>query len=468
MGQAMNTETTVAQLRSQIQGSVSAPGESDYDELRAAWNLAVDQHPALIVMAQSAADIVAAVRFANQANLKVAVQATGHGVIRPANDSLLINTSRFTEVRVNAASRTAWISAGAQWSIVLAQAQAVGLAPLLGSSPGVGAIGYTLGGGMGWLARKYGLSIDSVNCFEVVTANGEIVEASAAQNTDLFWGLRGGGGGLGVITGMEVRLYPVTEFYGGNLYYPIAQAHEVFVRYREWIATAPDELTSAIVIMNYPPLPFFPEPLRGKAIAQVRGAYCGPIERGAALMKFWRDWQAPLIDDFAARPFADIAKVSNDPVDPMPSATSGAWLKDLSAETLATLIEHGAATRGPLPLIVTEVRHAGGAITRVDPLSNAYSHRHAPHCLGLIGTAATPEAQAAFRGIAGQMKQALQPHLTGGVYLNFLEGEEAVAHSRDGFSPESYRRLQALKSLYDPNNRFSHSYDLAVSAAHPV
>ena len=208
----------------------------------------------------------------------VAVQATGHGIVRPANDSLLIVTANLTEVRVNDQARTAWIGPGAKWGKVLAQAQAVGLAPLLGSSPEVGATGYTLGGGMGWLARKYGLSIDSVNCFEVVNAHGEIVTASAAQNTDLFWGLRGGGGSLGVVTGMEVRLYPVTQFYGGNLYYPIDQAPAVFARYREWIASAPDELTSAIVIMNYPPLPFFPDPLRGKAIAQIRGAYCGPID----------------------------------------------------------------------------------------------------------------------------------------------------------------------------------------------
>lgn len=454
------TPSTVIDLQSRVQGRVSAPGEARYDQLRAAWNLTVDQHPAIIVAADSAADVAEAVRFAHKADLKVAVQATGHGVIRPANGSLLILTSNMTEVRVDAGARTAWIGAGVKWGEVLAQAQAVGLAPLLGSSPGVGAIGYTLGGGMGWLARKYGLSIDSVNSFEVVTANGEIVTASDRQNTDLFWGLRGGGGSLGVVTGMEVRLYPVTQFYGGNLYYPIEQAPAVFARYREWIAAAPDELTSAIVIMNYPPLPFFPEPLRGKAIAQIRGAYCGPIERGESLLDFWRDWQSPLIDDFTARPFTDIAKVSNDPVDPSPGLNSGAWLKDLSDETLATLIEHGAATRGPLPVTLTEVRHAGGAITRSDPYANAFSHRYAPHILSLVGMTPTVEAQAAFRSHVAHFKQALQPHLTGGVYLNFLEGEEAVAHSRAGFSPEAYRRLQTLKSLYDPANRFSHSYDL--------
>jgi len=450
-----------AQLQARVQGRVIARDNPAYNDFRAAWNLTVDQHPALIVAAESAADISAAVGYARAVDLKVAVQATGHGVIRPADGSLLIVTSPFAEVRVDAESRTAWISAGAKWAKVLAQAQAVGLAPLLGSSPDVGAIGYTLGGGMGWLARKYGLSIDSVNCFEVVTADGNIVEASPNQHADLFWGLRGGGGGLGVVTGMEIRLYPITQFYGGNLYYSIDQAPALFARYREWIASAPDELTSSIVIMNYPPLPFFPEPLRSKAIAQIRGAYCGPIEQGEALLKFWREWQTPLIDDFAARPFSDIAKVSNDPVDPSPGLSSGAWLKDLDDETLATLIDYGAATTGPRPVMVTEVRHAGGAITRVEPHTNAYSHRYAPHSLEVIGMTPTPQAQTAFRQHVAQLKQALGPHLTGGVYLNFLEGEDALAHSRDGFSPEAYRRLQTLKALYDPDNRFSHSYDLA-------
>jgi hypothetical protein len=451
------------QLQGRVQGAVLVPGDPRYDERRAAWNLTVDQHPALIVAARSAADVAEAVQFARRTGLKVAVQATGHGVIRPANDSLLIITSDLNDVRIDAQLSTAWISAGAKWGKVLQQAQAVGLAPLLGSSPDVGAVGYTLGGGMGWLARKYGLSIDSVNCFEIVTADGQIVEASAAQNGDLFWGLRGGGGSLGVITGMEVRLYPVAEFYGGNLYYPIDQALAVFARYREWIAAAPDELTSSIVIMNYPPLPFFPEPLRGQSIAQIRGAYSGPVEQGEGLLKFWRNWQAPLIDDFAARPFSDVALVSNDPVDPLPSLSSSAWLADLGDEALATLIEYGSAANRPVPVTVTEVRHAGGAIARGDVQSSAYSQRSAPHILELIGMAPTPEAQAAFRQYTVQMKQALQPHSTGGVYLNFLEGEEALANARDGFSAEAYQRLQELKAKYDPDNRFSHSYDLTTA-----
>jgi hypothetical protein len=194
---------------------------------------------------------------------------------------------------------------------VLAQTQPLGLVPLLGSSPDVGTIGYTSGGGMGWLARCYGLSTDSVCSFEVVTAEGQIVRASHADNSDLFWCLRSGGG-LGIVTGMEVQLYPVSTVYGGNLYYRIGQAKEVLTRYREWIATVSDELTSSIVIMNFPPIPELPDFLRGQSFAMVRGCYCGPVEEG-------------------------------------------------------------------------------GAITRVDPSANAFSHRDAPHSLQVVGIAGTPE-----------------------------------------------------------------------------
>jgi FAD/FMN-containing dehydrogenase len=320
-------------LRSCVSGQVLTPEDAGYDRARQAWNLTVDQYPALIVFAQSAEDIVEAVRFADAQNLGVAVKATGHGTIHEANDSLLIDTSQMTDVRVNAAALTAWVSAGVKWGRVLEQTQAVGLAPLLGSSPDVGAVGYTLGGGMGWLARKYGLSTDSVNYFELVTADGQRVRASAQENADLFWGLRGGGGNFGVVTGMEIRLYPVNMVYGGNLFYPISLAKEVYTHYRSWIANAPDELTSSIVLMNFPPVPAVPEFLRGQSFVMVRGLYSGPIEEGEKLLEYWRAWQPPLVDGFKAMPFSQVAAVSNDPLDPMPSLSSGAWLKDLSDET---------------------------------------------------------------------------------------------------------------------------------------
>jgi len=201
----------IADLRSNIRGQVILPEDAEYESARLAWNLAVNQHPALIVIAADAEDIAAALRFAALVDLDVTVQSTGHGVARPATDCLLLITSELKGVQIDATARTAWVEAGAKWGAVLNAAQAVGLAPLLGSSPGVGAIGYTLGGGMGWLARKYGLAADSVLRFEVVLANGEKVSTSPTENADLFWALGGGGGAFAVVTGMEIKLYPVVD-----------------------------------------------------------------------------------------------------------------------------------------------------------------------------------------------------------------------------------------------------------------
>ncbi|MFL7869327.1 MAG: FAD-binding oxidoreductase [Anaerolineales bacterium] len=451
----------LSQLRDFVSGQVITPDDPDYDAARQAWNLAVDQYPALIVIPQTADEVAAAVRFAGASDLSVAVQATGHGVIRGASHSLLIVTSKMTDVHVDPNARTAWVNAGAKWGLVLSQTQAVGLAPLLGSSPDVGAVGYTLGGGMGWLARKYGLSADSVNRFELVTTDGRIINTSKDENPDLFWGLRGGGGNFGVITGMEIRLYPVTTVYGGNLFYPAGKAKEVCAHYREWLASAPDELTSSIVLMNFPPIPEMPDFLRGQSFVIVRGCYCGPVKDGEKLLEHWRDWQAPLLDDFKTMSFSDVATISNDPVDPAPGLSSGAWLSDLSDET-ADILMHFVLPQGGPPLFVFgEVRHAGGAISKVDPHSAAYGNREGLYSLQVVGMTPTPEIHATVSQHVAQLKSELGPHLHGGVYLNFLEGKEARERSRQGYNPDTYARLRALKAKYDPQNRFSHSYDIS-------
>lgn len=450
----------ITRLRASIHGQILIPEDIGYDSARQAWNLAVDQHPAIILIAHSANDIVEAVRFANVQDLSIAVQATGHGVIREANDSLLIVTSQMTDVRVDTDSQTAWIGAGAKWGRVLTQTQIVGLAPLLGSSPDVGAVGYTLGGGMGWLARKYGLSTDNVNYFEVVTTDGEIVRASQIENDDLFWGLRGGGGNFGIVTGMEIRLHPVTTVYGGNLFYTIQQAKEIYTRFRQWIVNAPDELTSSVVLMNFPPMPEIPELLRGQSFVLVRGCYCGSVQEGEMLMEYWRNWQTPLLDDFKKMPFSDVATISNDPVDPVPGVSSGAWLANIS-NAVADILTHYILPQGGAPMLMfAEIRHAGGAIAWVDSGSAAYGNRNAMYSLQVVGVAPTPEIKRAVRKHIAQLKSDLMPHLHGGIYMNFLEGEEARDRTRQGFSPEAYTRLRALKTKYDPRNMFSHSYDI--------
>ncbi len=455
------SEEELFAFKSRIMGEVTLPGDPRYDEARMAWNLTFDQRPAMIVEAAGAADVAEAVRFARGSGLGLATQATGHGPIGLPDGGLLLLTGRMKEMRIDPEARTAWLSAGLKWGEVLEKTQQYGLAPLLGSSPDVGVVGYTLGGGFGWLGRKYGLSTDSVTTFEVVTADGALLCASAQENPELYWALRGGGGSFGIVTAMEIRLYPVDTVYGGNLIYPAVQAKEVMQRYREWTRTAPDELTSSVVLMNFPPFPAIPEFLRAKSFVMVRGCYTGPVEEGEDLLKSWRDWQSPLLDDFKVMPFSQVATISSDPVDPVPAESSGGWMNGLSDEAIDAIIAHTLPAGGPPNLMFTEVRHFGGAIRRVDPAAAAFSHRDAEMLMFCVGGAPTPADVARVRQAIANMKQAMQSAMTGGVYMNFVHGEEARQRTKDGYSPETYRRLQELKASLDPENIFRFGYDFS-------
>jgi FAD/FMN-containing dehydrogenase len=465
--QLERNDQLLQQLQADVEGTIFLHGDPGYDQARSAWNLTVDQRPALIVDATGANDIAAAVRYARYTGLGIAVQSTGHGVARPADDALLILTRQMKDVRINAAAQTAWVDAGAHWGDVLAPAQQVGLAPLLGSSPGVGVIGYTLGGGMGWLARRYGMALDSVLAFEVVMPDGRRLRADASENAELFWGMRGGGGGFAIVTAIQIKLYPVTTVYGGNLFYPAALGREVMVRYRDWVATLPDAMTSSLVLMNYPPIPAVPETLRGQTMILVRGCFAGEIEEGERLLEYWRTWRAPQIDAWRALAFSQVATISNDPVAPMPAKSTGAWLHSLSDDAIDALLRYGTpqpAQQGPLPLVFTELRHAGGAIARADPASAAFCHRDGLFNLLFMGLTPTAEAMAGYMAYTAAIKAQLQQDLTGGVYLNFLEGEEARERTRAAFTPEVHQRLAVLKAAVDPDNRLAYSFDIRPDA----
>lgn len=448
-------------LQSRIQGQVIPPEDARYEEARLAWNRSISQHPALIVAAARVEDVVEAVKFARRHRLGIAVQSTGHGVTLAADGGLLVLTSQLKTLRIDPTQQTAWIGAGLKWGEVLEQTQAHGLAPLLGSSPGVGVVGYTLGGGLGWLARKYGLAADSVLAFEVVTADGILRRASPEENQDLYWGLRGGGGSFGVVTGMEIRLYPVETVYGGNLYYPAERAREVMQRYREWIRSAPDALTSSVVLMNFPPFPHIPEPLRGKSFVIVRGCYAGPVAEGEALLEYWRGWQPAAIDDFKAMPFRQVARISNDPVDPGASHSTGAWMRELSDEAIDTLLRYVLPQGGPPSMAFAEVRHIGGAVKRGGQPPAAFSRRDAELLLFALCPTPTPEVYARMCQYTDELEEALGPALTGGVYMNFVHGKEARARTRQGYSGEAYRRLQSVKAAVDPEDAFCFSYAIA-------
>ncbi len=455
-------EEAVAELRVRVVGAVLTAGDDGYDAARGGFNLTVDQHPAVIVVPEQVADVAEAVRFARASGLRVAIQATGHGTARPADGAVLIVTARLDRVTVDPAARTAYVSAGAQWGKVLAPAQEHGLAPLLGSSSGVGAVGYTLGGGMGWLARHYGLSSDAVRAFDLVTPDGIEVRASADEQPELFWALKGGGGGtLGVVTGMEIDLVPVTTVYAGNLLYPVTMAREVMTRWRDWVATVPNELTSAVTIMNFPPIDDVPEPLRGQSFVLVRGCWSGDLAVGEALIDGWRNWKAPVVDMFGPMPFSANDSISQDPVDPMPAMVTTEWFDAFPDEAIDVVVKAAVPAAGRAPMLVlAEVRHAGGAIREKAAGAANDRGRSGEFLLEMVGLAMHPHAGLALEAHLRYARRALAPYVNGSVYLNFTEGREKQERTATAFSAEHLRRVRAVKAAVDGDDRFSHGFGI--------
>lgn len=447
-------------LKSKIAGSVLIAESEDYDRARTPWDMSVIQWPQVIVVAENTSDIREAVLFAKDNDLKISVKNTGHGVALPADDNLLIVTASMNEVEINPDEKTARIGPGAKWSDVLEKAQVVGLAPLMGSSTDVGAIGYTLGGGMGWLARKYGLAVDSVLSYDVITADGKMLHVSKSENEDLFWGLSGGGAALGIVTTLEIQLFPVETVYAGSLIYPRESAREVFLHYKEWLKEIDEDWTTSIALMNLPSVPFIPEFMRGQSVVFVRGCCVGSIEKGAKAIQSWLDWKDPMANLFKKMPFQDADSISDDPKEPSPSSVSNLVLQDLPDEAIDVLLNRGLPEKGPTPLLMVELRQTGGAIDRIDANTNSYSQRYAAFVLVMVGMIPTPEAHSAFEKILRQLKHEMAPYSTGGVCLNFLSGNERWNHTKAVFSPEAYQKLLALKKMYDPQNIFCFSLNI--------
>ncbi|MFO7167849.1 MAG: FAD-binding oxidoreductase [Chloroflexota bacterium] len=452
-------------LRAALQGQLYTPEDEGYDAARTPWSLHVTQRPAAVVMAASADDVVAAVRFARDEGLAVGVQGTGHGAVVPADGALLINTSRMQGVRVDPEARTAQIEAGVKWGPVLEAAQEFGLAPLLGSTTDVGAVGYSLGGGMGWLARKYGLAVDSIRSFDIVTADGQLRHVTAESEPELFWGVRGGAGNFGVVTRLEIELVPVSAVYGGNIFFPIAMAREVMRAYREWIKALSEDWTTGIVLMHMPPAPFIPEPLRGQSVVIVRGAFLGDPAEAEATLRPIRELGGVLVDAFGPMPFRAADMISQDPVDPINIQGTTETLADLSDETIETLI--AIAGRPPeSPVVFAEVRHLGGAAHRQRGAGSAFGHRDMEFILFVLAMAHDPAHDADITRYLNDARTALAPHTTGQIYANFLHDVDASAERvRAAYAPETYRRLVALKDRYDPTNMFRFNRNIPPSGA---
>lgn len=449
-------ELSVEMLQSKVSGQVLTAGSEDYDTARTPWDLSVVQYPKVIVLAESVEDILQAVDFARDHTLQVAATNTGHGIALPADNNMLIDVSLMNEVKIDTEKQTAWIEAGAKWSHVLDKAQNVGLAPLMGSSTDTGAIGYTLGGGMGWLARKFGLSVDNVLSYDIVTANGKCLHVSKDENQDLFWGLSGAGAAFGLVTAMEIRLFPVDTVYAGSLMYPSENAREVFTRYKEVIKDLDNEWTTSIMIMNLPNLPFIPEVMQGKSVIMLHGCSVCSAEEGFDFVDYWLNWEQPMENHFQTMPFRDIDKVSDDPKEPSASMATNIILKELSKNVIDILIDKVIPEEGqPTPLLIAQVHQVGGAVAEIDKDAMAFSQHDAPLILKLLGTTPTPETKAAFREIADSIRIELQPYSQEGVYLNFLTGDEKWNRTKQAFPASVYDKLIYLKKEYDPENMFA-------------
>jgi len=444
-------------LRTAVTGDVFAPSEVGYDEARQAWNLTTDERPAVVVMAESATDVVQAVRFARSRGMRIAPQGTGHGSepLEPLAGAMLLRTVRMRGVRIDPAARTARAEAGALWQDVTGPAGEHGLAALAGTSPNVGVTGYTLGGGIGWLARRYGLAANSVTASEVVTPDGRLTRTEADHEPDLFWAVRGGGGSVGVVTALEMTLYPVRELYAGALFFPIQRTAEVLHTWCAWTGTVPDEVTSLGRILRLPPLPEVPEPLRGRAFALVEAAYLGDAGSGAALIQPLRQL-GPELDTFTTIPASALQKLHMDPDQPVPNQGDGAFLTDFPAAAIDALTRVGGPDAG-ISLASIEVRHLGGALARPAPSGGAQPMIDAKYLVFAGGFTPTPEAVDVVHAQVQAIKDALAAWHAGYDYYNF---EETPALASAVLPPASYQRLQKIKAGYDP--------DQAIISAHPV
>jgi FAD/FMN-containing dehydrogenase len=448
MAVTYESSTELRTLKALSTGAVVAPSDSGYDEARAAWNLAADQRPAAVAMPQNESDVAFAVAYAREAGLRVSVQGTGHNPM-PLGDmsgSILIRTHQMRQVDIDPSSRRARVQAGAIWSDVTVPAAAHGLAPLSGSSPDVGVVGYSLGGGIGYLGRKHGIATNSVTAIELVTANGEHVRVDAKHDPDLFWALRGGGGNFGVVTAMEFRLYPVSALYGGWLVWPWEQSHEVISRWIEWTRTTPDEVTSMARILQLPPFPDIPEIVRGRQIVVVSAAILGSREDGEWLLGPMRDLK-PEIDTFAELQLTGLSHLHGDPEHPVPGASDTAFVDDLPAAAVDAFVEKAGPDAGTA-LLSAELRQLGGALARSGEGHGALARVDGDFLAFGVGIAADEQTEAKVKRDAGALMEALAPYGHGRAYSNFVEQATDAA----SFYPdEVYTRLREVRARVDPD-----------------
>ncbi len=447
-----------------FRGQLITDEHPDYAMARAVWNGAVDRRPLLIARCSGSADVAAAVRFARDHDLEIAVRGGGHNVAGTAvcDGGIVIDLSAMRAVWVDPAGRTAEVQGGALWGEVDHETQAHGLATTGGIVGHTGVAGLTLGGGLGWLMRKHGLTVDNLLAAEVVTAEGSIVRASTDQHPDLFWALRGGGGNFGVVTSFRFALHAVgPTVMAGPVFWAADDTIDVLSFYRDFVREAPDELGTVVRLGTVPPLPSIPEDLHWRPAIAVVSCYAGAVEEGERALSDLRRFGAPLIDLIGPTPYVAHQGAIDETV---PHGWHYYWkatnLTGLSDEVMAVVADHAYTATSPRSYAV--MFHMGGAVTRVPQDATAYNGRDVAHNIVIEGVWLPDESvehASAETAWARGFLEALEPHRTG-VYVNFLDSDDDTTRVREAYGDHIYRRLAEVKSKYDPDNAFHHNKNI--------
>jgi FAD/FMN-containing dehydrogenase len=446
----------VDSLQERFQGEIIRPSDAGYDEARTIWNAMIDKHPALIVRSTSSHDVIEAVNFARDNNLLLSVRGSGHNVAGMAvgDGSLMIDLSLMKDIHVDPGSGTARAQPGVVFGEMDEATQPFGLAAPGGIVSETGIAGLTLGGGFGWLTRKYGFTCDNLISAEVVTANGELLTANASENPDLFWGIRGGGGNFGIVTSFEYQLQPVgPEVLAGMAIYPLDAAGDVLRFFRDFTASTPDELAAMAVFLLAPPAPFLPQELHGKPVLAIIVCYVGDVEEGERVVQPLRDLGRQVFDGIMPKPFT----AHNSSLDAgQPTGKHYYWKSEYATEIADDAIEILVASAANMtsPYSRLAVFQLGGAVKRYDEQAMAVSHRNAEYIFAINTGWADPQDTEKQIEWTRDLWTAIRPFSSGGVYVNFLSDDDGEDRVRAAYGATKFERLVQLKSKYDPQNLF--------------
>jgi FAD/FMN-containing dehydrogenase len=444
-----------------IRGRIATPSDSDWDEARQAWNLAADQRPEAVALVESADDVSKVIGFARENGLKVTGQGTGHGAMAlgPLEGVILIKTERMRSVQIE--GERARAEAGALAEDVAEAAIGQGMCSMPGTSPNVGVTGFTLGGGLSWLGRKHGWACNRVSAIEVVTADGEPRTVNAGSDPDLFWALRGGGGGYAIVTAIHVDLLPIAEAYAGALLLPAELTREALHAYRDWTADAPEEVGSMVRMMSLPPLPDVPEVIRGKKFLQIAATCIGSREDGEKAIEPLRKLGEPLMDTFDQVPATGLTRIAMDPEPPVPGLGHHSVLGELSGEAMDAFYEV-AGPESDSPLLLAELRHLGGALARPAENGGALDKLDGEFVMLGIGMLMDPAMRDPVTGQLDKMADALKPWTLEGGYFNYAERPCDVDAI---LPPETCERLAHVKRSWDPDDLIRANHSVALATA---